>query len=116
MKKLLLILMPISALIAICCIYLNKDISYIGLLQGIRNMNIFSFDYSGLKEAFETISYTNYFAEAVEWYEYIFAIFQVIGQEFEFIWKVFTFISEYLAFVVFNLFEFLRYVSLYLFS
>lgn len=116
MKKLLLVLMPISIILAFYGMYLSKDLNYSILLSGLSQINVTQLDYSSAEKAFNALEFTQYFEEVEDLWDYIEAIFNMLGGFFTSFIYMFQFAYDFCKFFFVNIFEFTKFLFNYLFS
>lgn len=116
MKKLILLLIPISVFLAIVAIYFDKDLSFSYVVRGLPTIDVKQLDFGVLRSALDKLSVSQYYEEASEWYEYVPATFNLLYNFFISIGTFLGFIEYLIGWVFYNFISLIQYIFTYLFS
>lgn len=130
MKKLIFILMPLCIVLALFGYALSKDLNFSLLINGLSTLNLKSFDYSKITQAFNNLNFVDTWGDIANiWSEVdgLVSFFSAIGDTFviffsdiidffKAIYNIFIFTYEFLSYLILNLFEFIKYIFSYIFS
>lgn len=116
MKKLIFVLMPITIILAFYSMYLSKDLNFSIFMKGLSDINVTQLNYESAQKAFDALEFTQYFSDAESLFDYISAIFEMIGGFFTSIIYMFQFAYEFCKFFFMNIFEFTKFLFNYIFS
>ena len=130
MRKLLLVLMPISLILALFGFYLSKDLNFNLLLTGLSTIEFKDFDYSSIQDAFNNLDIVSRWSNLgdiwtnvdglVSFFNAIgdtfVIIFNGIGDIFKLLYNLVRFIFVFGSYLISNLIEFTKFLFNYIFS
>lgn len=125
MKKLLIILMPITIILAIISVITEKDHSYIEFLEGISRLNFENFPTENIEKALNSINFENIWVgiwdninNIGDWFgalgNSLKAIGESVGQIGNMIWAVIKFIFEIIGWLWNIIVELITFINKYL--
>lgn len=122
--------MPLCIVLALFGYALSKDLNFSLLINGLSTLNLKSFDYSKITQAFNNLNFVDTWGDIANiWSEVdgLVSFFSAIGDTFviffsdiidffKAIYNIFIFTYEFLSYLILNLFEFIKYIFSYIFS
>lgn len=130
MKKLILVLMPLSLLFALFGFYLNKDLEFSNFLNSFNTLEFTEFDFTSIKDAFYSLDISNNWTNISQVWGQVDdlfsffdalsdtfnAFFKSLGDIFLLQWSFVQFFFQFTGYMFGNLFTIIRFLFDFLFS
>lgn len=130
MRKLIFVLMPICVVLALFSYALSKDINFTMLINGLSTLDLKSFDYSKITQAFNNLNFSDTWGNIANIWSNVdglVSFFSAIGDTFviffsdiidffKAVYNIFIFFYEFGRYLFLNLFELIKYLFNYIFS
>ena len=110
MRKIMIVLMPITIIIAIICVIYNKDISYYSLLNGLSQLEFEEFPSKEIQDALNQIDFGSVWNGIWDNINNIADFFGALGNSFKAIWESITMIGKMLWGVIWFILCFFRWM------